>query len=56
MKFINPYVFAVATLLLVSCSSKKETLSLKDAYKNDFYIGTALSADQIQEKIQKKIH
>ncbi|MBW1654973.1 endo-1,4-beta-xylanase [Flavobacterium quisquiliarum] len=54
MKFINPYVFAVATLLLVSCSSKKETLSLKDAYKNDFYIGTALSADQIQEKNTKE--
>ncbi|MTH15651.1 endo-1,4-beta-xylanase [Flavobacterium sp. LC2016-01] len=54
MKFINPYVFAVATLLMVSCSSKKEMLSLKDAYKNDFYIGTALSADQIQEKNTKE--
>lgn len=50
MKFINPYLLAITAVLLVSCSSKKEILSLKDAYKNDFYIGTALSADQIEEK------
>ncbi|OIV42181.1 endo-1,4-beta-xylanase [Flavobacterium johnsoniae] len=53
MKFINPYLFVVSTLLAVSCTSQKETTSLKEAYKNDFYIGTALSADQIEEKDAK---
>lgn len=50
MKLIKPCVLAITALLLVSCNSKKEITSLKDAYKNDFYIGTALSADQIEEK------
>ncbi|WDF64484.1 endo-1,4-beta-xylanase [Flavobacterium sp. KACC 22763] len=50
MKFINPYLLAISTVFFVNCSSNKETLSLKDSYKNDFYIGTALSADQIEEK------
>jgi endo-1,4-beta-xylanase len=50
MKFIKPYLFAVATMLVASCASKNESLSLKDVYKDDFYIGTALSADQIEEK------
>lgn len=54
MKFINPYLCVVATFLILSCTSQKETLSLKDAYKNDFLIGTALSADQIQEKNGKE--
>ncbi|MCR4030780.1 MULTISPECIES: endo-1,4-beta-xylanase [Flavobacterium] len=54
MKFIKPYLFAVTTLLAVSCTSQKETASLKDAYKNDFYIGTALSADQIEVKNAKE--
>jgi endo-1,4-beta-xylanase len=53
MKFIKPYLFAVTTLLTVSCTSQKEAASLKDVYKNDFYIGTALSADQIEEKNTK---
>lgn len=53
MKFIKPYLFAVTTLLTVSCTSQKEVASLKDSYKNDFYIGTALSADQIEEKNAK---
>jgi endo-1,4-beta-xylanase len=53
MKSIKPYLLAVTTVLLVNCSSKKETASLKDVYKNDFYIGTALSADQIEEKDPK---
>ena len=53
MKFIKSYLFAVTTLLAVSCTSQKETASLKDVYKNDFYIGTALSADQIEEKDKK---
>ena len=53
MKFINPYLLAITTILFVSCTSKKEVSSLKDSYKNDFYIGTALSADQIEEKNTK---
>jgi len=53
MKFIKPCLLAVTTLLTVSCTSQKETASLKDVYKNDFYIGTALSADQIEGKDAK---
>lgn len=53
MRFINPYLFVVTTLLAVSCRSQKEKASLKDVYKNDFYIGTALSADQIEGKDAK---
>lgn len=54
MKCIKPYLFAVTTLLAMSCTLQKETASLKDAYKDDFYIGTALSADQIAEKDKKE--
>lgn len=54
MKFINPYLIAITTLLAISCTSQKETTSLKDVYKDDFYIGTALSADQIDEKDVKE--
>jgi len=54
MKCIKPYLVAVTTLLAVSCTSQKETTSLKDAYKDDFYIGTALSANQIEEKDKKE--
>ena len=54
MKCIKPYLVAVTTLLAVSCTSQKETVSLKDAYKDDFYIGTALSADQIEVKHTKE--
>src|SRR6187402_639965 len=53
MKFIKPYLVAITALLVFSCTSKKEVFSLKDVYKNDFYIGTALSADQIEEKDAK---
>ncbi|MGE8342877.1 MAG: endo-1,4-beta-xylanase [Flavobacterium sp.] len=53
MKFIKPYLFAVTTLLAVSCTLQKETASLKDAYKDDFYIGTALNVDQIEQKDKK---
>lgn len=53
MKCIKPYLVAVTVLLTVSCTSQKETTSLKDAYKDDFYIGTALSTDQIEEKDKK---
>lgn len=50
MKFINPYLLVASTLFAVSCTSQKEIATLKDSYKNDFYIGTALSTDQIEEK------
>ena len=53
MKLIKPYLLTAAAVLFVSCASKKEISSLKDVYKNDFYIGTALSADQIEEKDPK---
>jgi endo-1,4-beta-xylanase len=54
MKCIKLYLIAVTTLMAVSCTSQKETTSLKDAYKDDFYIGTALSADQIEQKDKKE--
>lgn len=54
MKLIKPCLLAITTLLLVNCTTqKKEAATLKSAYKNDFYIGTALSADQIEEKDAK---
>ncbi len=54
MKLVKPYLLAVTAILALSCTSQKESLTLKDAYKNDFLIGTALSADQIQEKNGKE--
>jgi endo-1,4-beta-xylanase len=48
--------FVVTGLLLVSCTNTKKatsstgTPSLKATFKNDFLIGTALSAQQIEEK------
>lgn len=54
MKCITPYLFAVTTLLTLSCTSQKETASLKDSYKDDFYIGTALSVQQIEQKDKKE--
>jgi len=54
MKFIKPYLFAFTVLLSVSCTSQKEKPSLKDVYKNDFYIGTALDLNQINEKNKKE--
>src|SRR4030095_2720669 len=49
-------VCAVAiSLTYISCSSSKKVtgsgpVSLKEAYKNDFLIGTALNTQQIEEK------
>lgn len=53
-------VFALsitASLLLLNCSNNKKVAtgastlpSLKETFKNDFLIGTALSAEQIEEK------
>jgi len=54
MKFIKPYLFAFTVLLSASCTSQKEKPSLKDLYKNDFYIGTALDLNQINEKSKKE--
>jgi endo-1,4-beta-xylanase len=53
MKLIKPCLLAITAVLFVNCTSKKEVISLKKAYKNDFYIGTALSKNQIEEKDQK---
>lgn len=54
MKLVKTYLLAVTAIVTLSCTSQKESLTLKDAYKNDFLIGTALSADQIQEKNSKE--
>lgn len=56
MKLINHRLLLLSLVILGSCNSKKEvqTVSLKDSYKNDFYIGTALSKDQIEEKNTKE--
>lgn len=53
MRLLNRSILLLSVVVLNSCNAQKkekETLSLKDSYKNDFYIGTALSADQIEEK------
>src|SRR6187551_530786 len=54
----NFLAFPIAlTVLLIGCTSSKKTTessssvnSLKEAYKNDFLIGAALNAQQIEEK------
>ncbi|MWB93137.1 1,4-beta-xylanase [Flavobacterium sp. GA093] len=53
MKVFSPFLLAVTALFVVSCQSKQEEVSLKNSYKDDFYIGTALSADQIEGKDAK---
>ena len=61
MKICNRGVITLAILsvLLVNCSSNKnistlenknQPTTLKDAYENDFLIGTALNGQQIEEK------
>ena len=51
--FYYPAMIAIS-LSCFSCSSSKNATSgsttLKEAYKNDFLIGTALNAQQIEEK------
>jgi endo-1,4-beta-xylanase len=50
------FLLACSTLLLASCSNTKKATttsgipSLKETFKKDFLIGTALSAGQIEEK------
>lgn len=53
MKLIKSSFLAITVMLAFSCSSQKKVSSLKNSYKNDFYIGTALSADEIEEKDAK---
>ena len=56
MKIVNSKTATIilAGVLMMSCQSKKEVVdqepTLKSAFKQDFYIGTALSEDQINEK------
>ncbi|WP_281225601.1 endo-1,4-beta-xylanase [Flavobacterium aquiphilum] len=57
MKLRNQCLVFVCLFMLSSYSLKKEksyTVSLKDVFKDEFYIGTALSADQIEEKAPKE--
>ncbi|MBP4136781.1 endo-1,4-beta-xylanase [Flavobacterium geliluteum] len=49
MRVLNHYLLLLSLLILNSCASKEE-VSLKNTYKDDFYIGAALSASQIEEK------
>src|SRR5690349_7744681 len=49
------FILSVAAILLVSCISNKKvsaqtTSSLKETFKNDFLIGTAINTPQIEEK------
>jgi endo-1,4-beta-xylanase len=52
--FFFSAIFIGAAILFTACSQSKKTASvnigLKDAYKNDFLIGAALNAAQIQEQ------
>ncbi|MEO8532295.1 MAG: endo-1,4-beta-xylanase [Flavobacterium sp.] len=57
MKLINQYLLLLSVMIVCSCNAQKakeNTASLKNSYKKDFYIGTALSADQIEEKNTKE--
>ena len=55
--FIKGIVIAVGGLVFLNCSSvnnvksKSDVPSLKEAFKSDFFIGTALNTAQIEEKI-----
>ncbi len=54
MSKLNFFLALVPGLMLSACSAMSQvrtsTISLKESYKNDFLIGTALSATQIEEK------
>jgi endo-1,4-beta-xylanase len=53
-KFLFPFVTVSVCLLIASCAGNKklaaDDATLKEAYKNDFLIGTALNTAQIEEK------
>jgi len=56
MKLRNQCLVVVCLFFLSSYSLKKtksNAISLKDVFKEKFYIGTALTADQIEEKAPK---
>jgi endo-1,4-beta-xylanase len=56
MKLIKNSVLLMSLFVIGSCSAqnqKSNSSSLKDSYKGDFYIGTALHVDQIEEKDAK---
>ena len=55
MKLINNYALLVFLSILSSSNAQsKKSSSLKDSYKNDFYIGTAINLNQINEKNAKE--
>lgn len=50
MKSLNLFMLLMAAILIAACGGKKvgdKPLTLKDAFADKFYVGTALSADQI---------
>jgi len=55
MKKINQYVLLLSLTVISSCNAQKaKENSLKDSFKKDFYIGTALTVAQIEEKNAKE--
>ena len=54
MKLTKPLFLLAAVLVLNSCAkiykSPEKVVTVKDAYKENFYIGTALSQSQIEER------
>ncbi|TDW52820.1 endo-1,4-beta-xylanase [Flavobacterium sp. 270] len=56
MKSINQYLLLLSIVVISSCNAQKKenTASLENSFKKDFYIGTALNADQIEEKNAKE--
>lgn len=57
MKLINHYLLLLPLIIFTSCNAQKKkenAISLKDSYKKDFYIGTALNLNQIEEKNAKE--
>lgn len=57
MKLRNYYLPLISVVILSGCVVKKDKSkdisSLKNTFKGDFYIGTALKTDQIEEKDKK---
>ncbi|GGF28900.1 endo-1,4-beta-xylanase [Flavobacterium limi] len=57
MKLINHYLLLLPLIIFNSCNAQKKeknVVSLKDSYKKEFYIGTALDVNQIEEKNAKE--
>ena len=57
MSFCGIFFFAPLSIIFLQCSSSKkstsDSLTLKDAYKNEFKIGAALNTAQIEERDPK---